>query len=342
MKTNPLSLANEQAAANAECDRGRRTALTALLGTSAMFVMPRLQAQTPGKPVRILIPQTAGTTNDLVARVLAPHFAQNMGSPFIVENRVGASGLIGMDGAAKAAPDGHTLLNNVSNTLTIPYFYKNVPFDVLEDFEPIGVEGYGNHALVVHQSIPVNNVKEFIAYARERPGQLNYASPGLGTHHHLCMELMQAMTGIELVHVPYKGSAGATTDVLAGQVQTMILPIQIAVANATTGKIKVLGGTRKERFSLFPDIPSLHEQGLTGFDVEPWFALWGPKGMSGDAVTRYNSELNSILQGSDVQESLAKQGLLPTPGKPADLARKARAEYAMWGKVLKQMKIQPV
>ncbi|WP_345247124.1 tripartite tricarboxylate transporter substrate binding protein [Pigmentiphaga soli] len=307
-----------------------------------MFAMPGARAQpSQNRLVKITVPQTAGTTNDLVARVLAPHFAEQTGRPCMVENRVGASGLIGMDSVAKAAPDGDTLLNNVSNTLTIPYFYKSVPFDVLADFEPIGVEGYGNHALVVHQSLPVANVQEFIAYAKARPGQLNYASPGLGTHHHLCMELMQSMTGIKLTHIPYKGSAGATTDVLAGQVQTMILPIQIAVANARTGKIRVLGGTRKERFALFPDVPAIAEQGLADFDVEPWFALWAPRGTPRDVVLRYNRLLNETLARDDVRQALAKQGLIPTPDTPEALARKARAEYEMWGKVVAAMNIRP-
>ncbi len=302
---------------------------------------PSLVQTSGNRPIRIVVPQTAGTTNDLIARVLAPHFAADMACPFIVENRVGASGMLGMDAVAKSAPDSPALLNNVSNTLTLPYFYKNLPFDVLEDFEPVGIEGYGNHALVVHQSVPVDNVNEFIAYARANPGKLDYAAPGLGTHHHLCMEMIQAMTGIQLAKVFYKGSAGAIADVLSGQVQTMILPIQIAVANARTDKVKVLGGTRKERFALFPDVPSLHEQGLADFDVEPWFALWAPKGIPATSISRYNRMLNDTFHQPGVRDALSEQGLVATPGTVDDLKRKARAEHALWGQVLAKMNIKP-
>lgn len=292
------------------------------------------------RPARIVVPQTAGTTNDVLARAIASGLAPLAGRPFLVENREGASGMLGMDAAAKSAPDGLTLLNNVSNTLTLPYFYKNLPFDVLADFEPVGIEGYGNHALVVHRDVPVENLRDFLAYAAEHPG-MEYAAPGLATHHHLCMAMIQAMTEIRLNPVLYKGSAGAIADLLRGQVHTMILPIQIAAGHARNGDLRILGATRKAPFPLYPDIPSLHRQGLAGFDVEPWFALWAPRGTPPAALARYNGLLNEAIGQAEISGTLAGHGVVPTPGTVDDLRRKAAAEYRMWGEVLGKMKIRP-
>lgn len=300
-----------------------------------------LASTSANSPVRLLVPQTAGTTNDLVARVLAPHLAADSGRPSTVQNIVGASGMLGMDAAAKAAPDGLTLLNNVSNTLTLPYFYKNLPFDVLADFEPVGIEGYGNHALVVHPSVPVSGLAQFLEYARANPEEVSYASPGRGTHHHLCMELIQAIAGVRFTHVSYKGSAGAIADMLAGQVQAVVLPMQIAVANGQAGRLKILGGTRKSRFPLYPDIPSLHEQGLDDFDVEPWFALWAPLGTPPELLERYGQLLHRAYDRTDVRERLARHGLVATPGSADALRRKAQTEHRMWGQVLASMNIHP-
>jgi len=292
------------------------------------------------RPARILVPQTAGTTNDLLARAIAPGLAALAGRPFLVENREGASGMLGMDAAAKSAPDGLTLLNNVSNTLALPYFYKNLPFDVLADLEPVGVEGYGNHALVVHRSVPVENVRDFLAYAAEHPS-MEYAAPGLATHHHLCMAMIQAMAGIRLNPVLYKGSAGAMADLLRGEIRTMIVPIQIAAEHARNGDLRILGATSRTPFPLYPDIPSLHDQGLAGFDVEPWFALWAPRGTPPDALARYNGLLNEAIGQAEVVGDLARHGVVPTPGTVDDLRRKAAVEHRMWGEVLRKMQIRP-
>ncbi|WP_124078002.1 Bug family tripartite tricarboxylate transporter substrate binding protein [Pigmentiphaga humi] len=291
-----------------------------------------------GHPVRILVPQTAGTTNDLLARAIAPGLAALANRPCLVENREGASGMLGMDAVAKSTPDGLTLLNNVSNTLSLPYFYKHLPFDVLADFEPIGIEGYGNHALVVHHSLPVENLRDFIAYANAHPG-MEYAAPGLATHHHLCMAMIQAMTGIRLERVLYKGSAGAVADLLSGQIKTMILPMQIAAAHTET--LRILGGTRMAPFPLYPDVPSLHQQGLAGFDVEPWFALWAPRGTARQAIDACNALLNEAIGLADASGRLARHGVVPTPGSPDDLKRKAHAEHRLWGEVLGKLRISP-
>jgi tripartite-type tricarboxylate transporter receptor subunit TctC len=292
-------------------------------------------------PVRFILAQTPGTTPDVIARLLAPKFSESWSQPFVVENRPGASGAIGMEAVAKAPPDGHTMIVNVSTTVTLPYFYRALPFDVLKSFEPVGLIGSGNFALTVHSSVPVNDVKEFVAYVKARPGQLNYGTPGYGTHHHLCMELLKVSAGLDIVHVPYKGAAGATTDLLAGHIPTMFLPIHTALALSKDGRIKVLGGSKRERHPLFPAIPSLHEQGITGFDVDPWYALWGPAGLLAELVAKYNAELRRILAQPDMNSALAGQGLLVKPSSPEELAQIAKAEYEMWGRVVREAKIQP-
>ncbi|MDX3906431.1 MAG: tripartite tricarboxylate transporter substrate binding protein [Pigmentiphaga sp.] len=327
------------AGGDAPAEPGRRRALGWALGVAGTAWLGRAGAASRGplddRPVRILVPQTPGTTPDSVARILAPHLNRELGLPFVVENRAGASGIIGMEAAAKAPPDGHTLLSNVSTTLTLPYFYDKLPFDVLADFTPIGLVGSGNFALVVHQGLPVADVAQLLAYAKARPGQLRYASPGLGTHHHLCMELLMAKTGIQLQHIPYKGSAGATTDVLSGQVEVMFLPVQVAMNHAASGRIKVLGGTRLQRQPPYMDLPTLDERGVAGYDVDPWYALWGPQGMAAPVVQRYNALLQTLLSRADVKQELAAVGLATRPSPPAELTRIAQAEQQLWAGLLK-------
>jgi tripartite-type tricarboxylate transporter receptor subunit TctC len=236
---------------------------------------------------------------------------------------------------------GHTITVNVATTLTLPYFYRNLPFDVLKSFQPIIFVGSNNFALTVHHSMPVSNVREFIAYVKARPGELNYGSAGNGTHHHLCMELLKVSAGLDIVHVPYKGAAGATIDLISGQIPMMFLPIHQALLLQSSGRIKVLAGTRRERHPLFPDLPSLDEMGVKGYDVDPWYAVWGPAGMPADIIAKYNATLRDILVQPDMRDALAKQGLITRPGSPEDLMQIARAEYELWGRVVREAKITP-
>jgi tripartite-type tricarboxylate transporter receptor subunit TctC len=293
------------------------------------------------RPVRFLLAQTPGTTPDVIARLLAVKLQERWGQPFIVENRGGASGAIGMEAVAKSPPDGHTIMVNVATTLTLPYFYRNLPFDVLKSFQPIIYVGSNNFALAVHSSLPVANLKEFIAYVKARPGQLHYGSAGNGTHHHLCMELLKLSAGIDVIHIPYKASAGATNDLLGGQIPMMFLPIHQALSFQSGGRVKVLGGTRRERHPLFPDLPSLHELGVEGFDVDPWYAVWGPAGMPPEIVSKYNGTLREILAQPEMRDALAKQGLVTRPGSPEELMQVARAEHELWGRVVREAKITP-
>jgi tripartite-type tricarboxylate transporter receptor subunit TctC len=286
-----------------------------------------------------MLAQTPGTVVDLIARVIADRLRARWDQPVVVENRPGASGAIGMQVLAKSEPDGHAVNVNVATTLTLPLFYPTLAFDVLKSFTAITYIGSSSFALVVHSAVPVNDLNEFIAYAKARPGKLNYGSPGIGTHHHLMMEMFKFMTGVHIVHVPYKGSAGATTDLLGGQIPTMFIPTNLAIGMQKRGNVKILGSSGRERHPLFPEIQSLHEQGVTGFDVDPWYAIWGPAGLPADIVAKYTATLRDILDEPETRDALGKQGVLAKRGGPEELARIARNEYDMWAKLVKEAKI---
>src|SRR5205085_4220810 len=248
------------------------------------------------RPVRIILGQTAATTPDLIARILAPRMQAKWNQPFIVENRGGAGGAIGLDAVAKAPPDGHTLTVNVNSTLTLPLFFK-IDFDVLESFTPITLLAQNIFVLVVHPSVPAKNFAEFHDWAKREGGNANYGSPGNGTHHHLIMESLKLRTGLQLTHIPYKGSAPAFTDLMGGQIATMFVPMGTALTLGASGKLRSIGGSARERSPLGQQIPSLHEQGLKGFDYSSWFSAWGPAGMAPELVAKYRGALGGVPAG---------------------------------------------
>jgi tripartite-type tricarboxylate transporter receptor subunit TctC len=291
------------------------------------------------RPVRIVVPFTPGTGPDIVARLLGPKLQARWDQPFFVENRPGASGTIGAEIASKAPPDGHTIMVGPASALTAPHLYKKLGYDVIKDLAPITNVGSTSLALVVHKSLPVNNLQEFIRFVKARPGQLNYGSPGNGTHHHFCMELLKLQAGLDMVHVPYKGSAGATTDLIAGHIPTMFVPIHVALPMWKAGQVKMLAQSLRERHPLFPEILSLHEQGLRGYDVDLWIGVWAPAGISADLLARYNSEIRAIVAQSDMREQLASQGLVPNTMTPEQFAKLVKDDYDKWGKVIREAKI---
>src|SRR5438874_6010503 len=258
----------------------RRLILAALASPAAAWAQG-----ISSRPVRFILGQTAATTPDLIARTLAPRMQARWHQPFIVENRGGAGGAIGLDAVAKAPPDGHTITVSVNSTLTLPLFFK-IDFDVLESFTPISVLAQNIFALAVHPSVPVKSFPEFVEWAKREGGKANYGSPGNGTHHHLLMESVKLRTGLQLTHIPYKGSAPAFTDLMAGQIATMFVPLGTALTLGAGGKIVPIGGSARERSPLAPHIPSLHEQGLKDFDYTSWFSAWGPAGMPRELVDK--------------------------------------------------------
>lgn len=318
----------------------RRRLLRALAGAAAVAPFGAAAQGLSKRPVRVIVPFTPGAGPDIVARLLAPRLQGRWGQPFFVENRPGASGTIGTEMVVKSPADGHTIMVGPASIATAPHLYPNIAYDVVKDLSPITNIGSTSLALVVHKSVPVNTAQEFIAWVKSQPGKLNYGSPGNGTHHHLCMELLKLQAGLDIVHVPYKGSAGAENDLIAGVIPTMFLPIHVALPKLKAGQIKVLGESLKGRHPLFPDIPSLDEQGVKGYDVDLWIGVWGPGGLSADIVDKYNSALRSIVAEPEMRTQLANQGLVPSAGTPEQFAQLVRSDYDKWGRVIRDAGIK--
>jgi tripartite-type tricarboxylate transporter receptor subunit TctC len=318
----------------------RRRFLGALAAAAAAAPFGAMAQGISKRPVRVIVPFTPAAGPDIVARILAPKLQARWDQPFVVENKPGASGTIGAEFVAKAAPDGHTIMVGPASALTAPHLYPKLGYDVIKDLQPITNIGSTSLALAVHKAFPPNTVQEFIAYVKARPGQLNYGSPGNGTHHHFCMELFKLQAGLDIVHVPYKGSAGAENDLIAGHIPAMFLPIHVALPKIKAGQIKVLGSTLRERHPLFPDIPSLHEQGVTNYDVDLWIGVWAPAGISAEILAKYNSDLRAIVAQPEMREQLASQGLVPNTGTPEQFAKLVKDDYEKWGRVMRDAKIK--
>jgi len=309
-----------------------------ILGTLAIPLSAFAQGLS-SRPVRIILGQTAATTPDLIARILAPRMQAKWNQPFIVENRGGAGGAIGLDAVAKAPPDGHTITVSVNSTLTLPLFFK-IDFDILESFTPICVLAQNIFALAVHPSVPAKDFPEFFDWAKREGPKANYGSPGNGTHHHLLMESLKLRTGLALTHIPYKGSAPAFTDLMGGQIAAMFVPLGTAITLGGSGKIRPLAGSARERSPLASQLPSLHEQGVEGFDYYSWFSAWGPAGMPAEIVSRYNTAFREILAEQDVREALGKQGVTVRLSTPQELDRLNREDFAALAKLVKDAKIK--
>jgi tripartite-type tricarboxylate transporter receptor subunit TctC len=293
----------------------------------------------PNRPVRFILGQTAATTPDLIARTLAPRLQAKWGQPVIVENRGGAGGAIGLDALAKSAPDGHTLTVSVNSTLTLPLFFK-IDFDVLDSFTPITMLAENIFVLVVHPSVPAKNWAEFYAWGKREGANVNYGSPGNGTHHHLIMESLKLRTGLEFTHIPYKGSAPAFTDLIGGQITTMFVPMGTALSLGAGGKVRAIGGSARERSPLAQQIPSLHEQGVKDFDYSSWFSAWGPAGMAPEVVSKYNATFHDVLADPEVRATLGKAGASVRTSTPQELDRLNRHDYEQLAKLVKEAKIK--
>lgn len=314
----------------------RRTILGAT-GAAGLLWMGAAQAQR--KLIRMVVPITPGTTPDLIARAIGPVLQDKLNMDYVVDNKAGASGMIGMDFVAKSSDSG-TLLVVPATTLTLPLFYKNIDFDVINSFTPITQVSSSSFVLAVHSDVPAGNLKEFSAWSKSKKG-IFYASPGNGTHHHLCMELLKQTLGVELEHIPYKGAAPAVNDLLGGQIPTMFLPIQVAVPLQRNGRLKIIGGSLRERHPGFPDIPSLQEQGAKGFEVDPWYAIWGAPKIPPALAEQYRLAIIAALEDPAVKDNLTKQGQIMKWGTPTELLAMAKAESALWSRVVKEINIKP-
>ena len=291
------------------------------------------------RPVRFILGQTPATTPDLIARTLAPRMAAKWSQPFLVENKGGAGGAIGLDAVAKSPPDGHVLTISVNSTVTLPIFFK-IDFDILNSFTPIGMVAENIFALAVHPSVPAKSFAEFLEWARKEGAKVNYGSPGNGTHHHLIMESVKLRTGLQMTHIPYKGSAPAFADLMGGQISCMFVPLGTALTLGPSGTIRPIAGSGEERSPLAPDLPSLHELGVKDFDYTSWFSAWGPAGMAPDLVAKYRAAFAEVLGDKEVRDALAKHGVSVKLSTPEELDRRNRQDYEHFAKLIKDAKIK--
>jgi tripartite-type tricarboxylate transporter receptor subunit TctC len=308
-------------------------AAACLLGVA---LMASAAAQQAGRTITIIVPYTPGTGPDILARTIADELTHRWNQPVIVDNKPGASGNIGTQQAMRGAPDGNTVLMTTNPFTNNVSLFKSIPYDPQKSFVPIIQVGLGGLALAVHPSVPATSTGEFIDYVKARPGQINYGSPGVGTPHHLAMELFKLTTKTDMTHVPYRGSAGATQDLLGGHVSAGFQAIHVIMPMAQQNQVRLLAVASKERLKVAPDLPTLQEQGLAEFDVNLWYGMLLPAKTPREIVDRYNKDINEILRTPDVIDKLAKQGLTITGGTPERLAQFIATETAKWQKVVNE------
>jgi len=309
----------------------RSLVFIALLLAAAPLVA---QPAYPSRPVAVVVPFSPGTGIDILARTLAEHFSARWGVGVVVDNKPGASGNIGAEVAAHAAPDGHTLLMTATSFATNVALAQRLPYDPQKSFVPVSLVATGTLALVVAPSSPAKSLKEFVALAKAKPGELHYASTGNGTPQHLSMELLKQALGIDLVHVPYKANAGAITDVTGGHVDAMITPVHSAGPLVRQNRLRMLAVLSAERSAVFPSVPTLKEEGFPDLQVEVWYALFAPAGTPPAIVSKINGEVNATLSASEVRAALAAQGLNPVGGAPEKLAQLLSSELKRWPQVV--------
>ena len=294
------------------------------------------------KPVTIVVPFAVGGPTDIIARVLSPKLATSLKRPVIVDNKVGATGGIGAAFVAKAPADGDTLLLGTSSIMVAsPNLTANKMFDSVNDFVPISLIATIENILVVHPSVPANNVKELIAYAKANPGKLTYATSGIGSTYHLGAELFASQAGIQMTHVPYKGAAPAMQDVLAGHVHLMFDNMSSAIPNLKAGRVRALGVASLKRYPLLPDVPTIAEQGVPGYETTIWLGLFAPKNTPPAVLQRLEKDIADAVQAADYKERLAAVDMQPRASTSAELAGYLKSDLAKWAKVVKDAGIKP-
>jgi tripartite-type tricarboxylate transporter receptor subunit TctC len=289
----------------------------------------------PSKPVRIVVPFSPGGSTDVLARIVGQKLTERSGQPVIIENRAGAGGNIGAEQVARSAPDGYILLlGGVPHAISAS-LYSKLPYDLARDLAAVAEIASFPSAIVLHPSLPANSVKELIALARARPGQLSFGSAGNGSPNHLSLELFQTMAGVRMVHVPYKGSGQLVGDLLAGQVQLASMGLPVAVPHVQSGKLRAIAVTGASRSPLLPEVPTVSEAGLPGFEVTSWYGVFAPAGLPADIVAKLNSEIGSAVTAAEVKERLAALGAEPSVKSPDQFGRYVRQEITKWAKVVK-------
>jgi tripartite-type tricarboxylate transporter receptor subunit TctC len=290
----------------------------------------------PQRPVRIVVPYTTGGSNDVIARLLAQQLQETWGQPVVVENKPGAAGNIGASDIAKSAPDGHSLLlTNINIVSMNPVLIANMPFDPQKDFSPISLLGTTALALVVHPSVPANNVRELIDLARKGPGRLNYASSGNGSPQHMSAEMFKAMTKTSMTHIPYRGAAPAVNDLLAGQVQVTIGVVNQLIPHIRAGKLKALGVTTRKRLAQMPDVPTLDEAGVPGYESEIWLGLAAPAATPPAIIEQINQAIRKAMATADVISKLQSQGIDVVVSSPDQMRQRGLEDLKRWGDIIR-------
>ena len=307
--------------------------LAALCGSSAW------SQGYPGRPIKIVVPFTPGGGNDVFGRAIGEKLRERLGQPVVVENKPGAGSIVGADFVAKSVPDGYTLLVAQQALILLPLVSRSLPFDVLKDFAPVGIGATQPMVVAVANSLPVKSINELIAYAREHPGKLSYATPGIGTPQHLATEWFMNMTGTQMVQVPYKGAAGILTDLISGEVHVMFGALNSAVPFILAGKIRAIGVAERQRLPQFKDVPTVNES-LPGYLQTHWYGLMAPAGTPDTILNKLSDEQRAIVNMPDVRERLARVGMDSNPSSAAEMRQKITTELEIWGKVVKAAGIQ--
>ena len=313
----------------------RCAVLTALIAAVSAGAAPAAAQTYPSRPITLVVPFPPGGSATIIARIIADKMSEGLGQQIVIDNRGGAGGSIAARQVAKSAPDGATLLLAFTGTLAVsPLIFANVGYDPRKDFAGIGLIGMAPSVLAVHPSVPARSVADLIGIAKAEPGKIQYGSPGIGTTNHLAGELLAAMTGIRITHIPYKGTGPAITDLLGGHIAMMFAPIPAAHGNVSAGALRALGVTSLKRSSLWPDIPTVAETGLPGFEVVQRSTLLAPAGTPRTIIERLNKELNAVLATDEVRRRLAVEGGEPVPGAPEEYAADIDREEMRWSKLV--------
>ncbi len=311
-------------------------AVAAMILAALFFPAGAVLAQAwPSKPVRVVIPWPPGGSNDAVGRIVMQKVGESLGQQFVVDNRPGASGAIGADPVAKSPPDGYTIMVHSTTHLGNAHLYKKLPYDTLKDFAPVGTLAAQPGVLTTHPSLPVKSVKEFIALAKAQPGQINYSSSGNGSAPHLSMALLTSMSGISLVHIPYKGGAPQVTALMGGEAQASLATISTVIAHVKSGRLRALGVSSAKRSGMMPDIPAIAESGVPGYEMSPWVGVYAPANTPKAIIDKLNAESNKALKHPDVAGSLTSQVLDPLPSTPEEFAQRIKVDYEKYGKLIR-------
>ena len=311
---------------------------------AALWIVPALPAAAqgyPSRPVRVIVPFGAGGPTDVFTRAVAEELNKSLKQAFVMENRPGAGTIIGTDAAAKSPPDGYTLLMMSATQTTTETLVPNKPFKLMRDFVPVASLLNSELVMVVHPSVGVSTVQEFIALAKSKPGALNYASSGVGSNYHMAGELFKNLTGTDILHVPYKGSTGARNDIISGQIEMMFDSVPTMAQMVQSGRVKALGTTGKVRSAILPDVPTLSEAGVPGYEATMWVGVMAPAGTPQPIVDLLNSEINKILVRPDVRLAWEKQGAVPMTMKPNEFGVYIQSEIEKWAKLINANAIKP-